>query len=247
MGLSAEEILDLASIGKQQASSLEYVKRFSLCDCLTANLHDSYTAMNMGIEVFLTKVVAGEKLIVPYANKVPIEELPRFRPIAYKIPKGISTFLWSPFHDAVCQYYDFGDGIRHSRRHEGPMLVGLGAAKRIPDVSVDEIAKQIGQLDAKVSELWRNPTRILVLYHYERMSDLPWDLPIKKRLIELTRLSKQILKWPVAEMRLSELDGWNNADVQAHPEKSWNGWDHYDIKGIHSLYGRIAEIEDGQK
>ena len=98
--MTNEERLQKVIFGTQY-SSLEYVERFSMCDCLTLGMENTYTAMGAGLEVFLRKFSPGEKYVMPYAGKIPKDQEAQFRPVGYKIPKRIRTFLWSPFHDST--------------------------------------------------------------------------------------------------------------------------------------------------
>ena len=97
--------------GKQD-SSLEYFKRFAICDCLTLYMPNTYTAMRAGLELFLHKFKPNEKYVLPFANKLPEEISRKFRPLAYKVPKTIDTFMWSPFRT----YWSLQDRVRHAYR-----------------------------------------------------------------------------------------------------------------------------------
>ena len=52
-----------------QESSLDYIKRFSMCDCLTLYMPDTYTAMGAGLELFNNKFIAGENIHYHITNR----------------------------------------------------------------------------------------------------------------------------------------------------------------------------------
>lgn len=223
-----------AAVG-QQNSSLEYVKYFCICDCITLGMPDGYTAMGAGLELFLEKFKPGEKYIQPYAMKVPAKNSGSLRPFAYKIPKKIDAFLWSPFHDALSTYWNLGDGCRHSYRFKGQILREKGLASKMKAPPLREIEQQIYQMDKKVDEIWNNPKKILVLYDHSRFQ----NCPAKQRLIKFNQMAQRILKWPEAKMKLTQYDA---KDKSEKATKCWWGWEHYAKESRTKFYNEIKQL-----
>ncbi len=236
-----EEIIRLAIEGGQH-SSLEHKKRFSMCDCISIKMSDSYTAMGAGLELFLKKFNAGEKFVMPYASKLPTDQLKMMRPIAYKIPKQIDTFLWSPFHEATSQYYDLGDGIRYAFRLKGGFLVKFGVAKRIKRPTPKELDAQLVEMNEKIDRMW-GPDVKKIMIHYETSRAI--DGKLKKRLVDFTRRSNEILGWPGVQMKLSDYDVRGPRKNLGMDENGivWNGWEHYAPQAYDIMHAEIEQLE----
>lgn len=229
------------TIGGAQNSSLEYMKRFSLCDCITIPIPDTYTAMGAGLELFLEKFVPGERFIMPYAQVLPEDKLKKMRPIAYKTPKKIDTFLWSPFHEATSQYYSMGDEIKYAFRLKGGFLVNWKAARRVQPPTKTELLEQVRRMDKKVSRIWPDAKKIMIMYERSRMIDKSQG----KRLNEFTKESLNILNWPVVKMELTEYDSLRPRKKIGIDENGivWNGWEHYSKEAYKRLTNKIIKEE----
>ena len=222
----------------QQNSSLEYIKYFCICDCITLGMPEGYTAMGAGLELFLDKFQPGKKYIQPFAMKLPKDKMKHFRPFAYKVPKKIDAFLWSPFHDALSSYWDLGDDCRHSYRFKGQLLKQLDLAKRLKAPSLETIKKHLRLMDKKVNKIWDNPKKILVFYDHSRLR----DGPAKNKLKTFNKMAKNILKWPIAQMELTEYDAKDKSEKDI---KSWWGWEHYSRESRDLLYSKIKQLVEG--
>lgn len=148
-----------------QFGSTDYIKRFSICACLTLFMEDTYAAMGMGTDLFNKKAVAGQRLVMPGIDHWPKEHGPK----VYKIPKKIDTFMYSPFVESTAGFFDMGDGVRQAFRLRGPKLLALGLAKQIPRPSLEQWAKDMQAMDKKISEMWPDATKILIFYDHSRI------------------------------------------------------------------------------
>jgi len=234
-----KERLRRAAVG-QQNSSLEYVKYYCLCDCITLNMSESYTAMGAGLELFLDKFQPGEKYIQPFAMKLETGKTGNFRPLAFKTPKRIDVFLWSPFHEALSTYWDVGDDCRHSYRFKGQLLRDLRLAKKIEDPTVKEFKQQLRLMEKKVNRIWDRPQKILIFYEHSRLR----EGPAREKLELYNRLSQKILKWPVVQMKLTQYDGKDKTDK---PEKCWWGWEHYAKETRKLFFNEIKQLAGDTK
>ena len=240
--MTNEDIIKLAIKGGQH-STLGYKKRFSICDCITIKTLDCYTAMGAGLELFLNRFNAGEKFVMPYAKTLPPSQLKMMRPVAYKIPNKIDTFLWSPLHEATSGYYDLNDNIKYSFRLKGGYLVRFGVAKKIERPTDKELKEQIVEMDKKINQMWGpNVKKIMICYESSRAQ----DKIIERRLAEFTKTTKDLLKWPVVQMELTDLDVKEPRSFVGPDENGviWNGWEHYSNKAYDIMNRKIQEIEE---
>lgn len=136
---------------------IEYVKRFSMCNCLTLDFPETYTAFALTVDRFLRQVVPGELLILPHSELRSKEE--KF-PRAYKIPLRIDTFMFSPFNEAYNTMFDCGNGIMSSCI--GRRIKAI--SEKMGKLSPSDLASRLPDVDRKVEKLWGSVLRILVLY-----------------------------------------------------------------------------------
>jgi len=223
----------------QQNSSLEYIKYFCICDCITLGMPEGYTAMGAGLELFLSKFQPGEKYIQPFALKIPKNKTGIFRPFAYKIPKKIDAFLWSPFHDALSTYWDLGDDCRHAYRFKGQLLKRLGLASKLKAPIIQGIRQQLRIMDKKVDRIWNSPKKILVFYDHSRLK----ECPAKKKLNIFNKMASDILGWPVVQMKLTKYDAKGPSEKYT---KCWWGWEHYSKEAREVFYNEIKQITEGK-
>ena len=223
------------TIDGQQTSSLEYVKYFCICDCLTLGMPEGYTAMGAGLELFINKFNPGEKYIQPFANKLPKGEEGKYRPLAYKIPKSIDAFIWSPFHDALSSHWDLGDGCRHAYRFKGELLRKLGLATRAKDPTIQETKKHILLMNEKIDKIWNVPKKLLVFYEHSRVK----NVQIRKELDRYNNMASKLLDWPVLQVELSDTDA---KDASEKDIKKWWGWEHYSKETYLNIYNEIKRI-----
>ena len=238
--MTKDELIQLAIWGKQK-SSLEYMKRFSMCDCLTVKMEDTYTAIGAGLECFLNKFIPGEKWIAPWANKLDEKQLKMMRPVGYKIPKKIDTFLWSPFHEATSTYWDLNDNIKHSLRLRGGFLEKFGVATRVQPPSLNNLLIQVKEMDSKVNEFWGpNVKKIMLYYDNSRALD-------KQILNKFRKEVEKILDWPIVKVTLTEFDAQNKETEDKDNGIIWNGWEHYSIQTYKNFYTKIQQVEEKYK
>lgn len=235
--MEEEERLVRVVYGKQE-SSLEYFKRFAVCDCLSLYMPGTYTAMGAGLELFLHKFKPGEKYVLPFANKIPDSINKKFRPLAYKVPTKTDTFMWSPFHDALSTFWGLGDGVRHAYRFKGQLLRDLKVARQLKRPNLIIVRKHIEQMDKKVSRIWPEAKKILVFYDDSRLI----SCPAKKRLRQYRKVAKKTLDWPIVKVELTEGDPQNKADEQ-NKKNLWLGWEHYCPETRELFYKNIREVE----
>ena len=224
--------------GKQE-SSLDHIKRYSLCDCLTLFFKNTYTAMGCGTNVFNEKLHPGQKYVMPFANKLPDEKLRKLRPVAYKTPQTIESFLWSPFHDSTSWFYDLGDDIPHAFRFRGLLLDKYGCVEeKINRPQFPEIRKTITTMRDKVEEIWPDANKILIFYDYSRFH----NKEAKQRMDHYRRISLDVLKdWHHLKVELTDEDAMGKED--SSEIRRWNGWEHYAPKTREILLNQIREIE----
>jgi hypothetical protein len=202
---------------------------------------DSYTAMGAGLELFIDKFKPGKKYIQPFAMKLPKDKVGHFRPFAYKVPKRIDAFLWSPFHDALSSYWDLGDDCRHAYRFKGQLLEDRGLATRLGAPSIKKIKEHIVVMDEKVDKIWRKPKKILVFYEHSRLR----EGPAKKKLRMFNKMAKDILGWPVVQMHLTRYDAKDAKDKSENSTKCWWGWEHYAQESRALMYNKIKKLVEG--
>jgi len=160
---------------KKMPTSFDYVKRFSMCNCLTIPMPHTYTAHAMTIDFFLDAVIPGEKVGV------------------YTIPRKIDTFLFSPFNESTRKAFTI-DGVRYT-------YVGkdMKDAKRVPvmRLTVHEFAERLQAMHRKVVVTWgRGTTRILVLY-----DNTLADEATRKRADEYDNVAISTLGWLVVRVK----------------------------------------------
>lgn len=172
-------------------SSLEYVKRFSMCNCLTISMPDTYTAHAMTVDFFLKRASPGRKIVVDVADERPDDEAR-----AFKIPRRVDTFLFSPFNEAFHDAYEI-NGVRYT-------CVGdeLGKVlKPLPARPLPEFGTSLLEMDARVTTMWGDVLKILVLYDSDAADD-----QIKARLVDHDDAAVEALGWPVLRV-LQEITG----------------------------------------
>jgi hypothetical protein len=198
--------------------------------------------MGAGLELFLKKFVPGKKFTMPYADKLSPDQLKMMRPVAYKIPRKIDTFLWSPFHEATSQYYDLGDGVRYAFRLKGGFLVKFGVAKRIKRPNPKELENMLAEMDKRVNENWGSHVKkIMVRYECSRAQ----DRTIIKRLANFTRKAAHILGWPTVQMELTACDAKEPQNYCGQDKNGivWTGWEHYAKQSYDQLTSKIKGAE----
>lgn len=237
--MTKDELIQLAVWGKQK-SSLDYMKRFSMCDCLTIKMDDTYTAIGAGIDCFINNFVPGEKWIAPFAQKLDEKQLKMMRPVGYKIPKKIDTFFWSPFHEATSTYWDLGDETIYSFRLRGGFLEKFGVATREKRPSMKYLLDKVVEMDKKVNEMWGpNVKKIMLFYDHSRML----DQQIRKRLEKFNEESSKILQWPTLKIELTDVDPSCKEEANTNGKAGWSGWEHYNRDTYKQFYKQIEQLE----
>lgn len=204
--------------GKNEGS-LEYIKRFSLCNCLTIYFPETYTAHAMTMDFFIKKIQAGTRIPTIHTDLWPSGYVHIF-----KIPKKIHTFLFSTFNEAYHPNYIFEDGVRYTMGPHTGLAKLKSIAKEIPRLSPKEYAIALKEMDKRISSLWGNVLKLLVFYDHSRA---PND--IKARMIEYNTVSKNTLGWPHV-----------NVEEPNSPKPMWY---HYSDIGHKSVVEKIIKWE----
>lgn len=168
-------------------NSVGYVKRFSLCNCLTLHYPETYTAHGMTIDYFINVIEAGKEIQVPHADLWPNGYIHK-----YKIPKKIDTFLFSTFNEVYHQNYKSNDDDQR---------YAIGPHNECPELDkyytpIDRLTEtafslRLKEMDEKVRELFGNTTKIILFYDHTRA---PED--VKKRFIAYNNACVLSLRWP---------------------------------------------------
>jgi len=225
-----DEALIKKTINGVQNSSLEYMKRYSLCDCVTLGFPETYNAMGLGLDVFNSKIEAGKKYIMPYANKVSEEDIRILRPVGYKTPKEIETFLWSPFHDSTSTFYDLGDDVIHSFRFKGQWLRKYSFVKQRSEPLFTEVIRSIKTMKTKIYNMWGSDVNCMLLFYDNSRLN---NKTVKKRMERYNEISLEVLHdWHELKVELTEED------------KEGKEWEHYKRPARMNLLDQIKKIED---
>lgn len=145
---------------------------------------------------------------------------------AFKIPKKIDTFLFSPFNESYHPSYMFDDFKVTIGPHEGAIKL-----KKIADpigrLSLNEFANQMSETEKKAISMWgKNINKILILYDNRNLKN-PED---NQRVFACDELSKIVFShWHLIQV---------NDPMQSDPS-----WCHYTEPAIRSVYKQITEIE----
>ena len=163
-------------------SSLEHVRRFSMCNCLTIPLPDTYTAHGMTIDYLVRRAVPGEATDV------------------FKIPKRVDTFLFSPFNEAF-NYARIIKGVRYTRAWRGPSGLWGECRKHPVRWTLARFRKELLRLARRVAELWESALKILVLYDNSRASD-----KVRERVQGFDDVAVETLDWPLVQVRCGRFE-----------------------------------------
>lgn len=204
-----------------QEVDINYVKRFSMCNCLTIHFPDTYTAHAMTMDVFLKHANPGVRIPLPHADMWPSGYVRVF-----KIPVKIDTFLFSPFNESYHPNFMFDDfRVTIGPHEEAKVLKKI--ARPIERLSTREFSYKMNLVNEKVSSMWgKDITKILIIYDNRNLTNEE-DL---KRVIEYDDLAVKVFdKWPV---------------IRIHdPFQSKPMWCHYSEDALRSTYNKIIEIE----
>jgi len=189
-------------------SSRVYVRRFSMCNCLTIPLPDTYTAHGMTIDYFVRKTEPGEKVD------------------AFKVPKRIDTFLWSPFNEAYNAARRI-DGVRYTRAWKGPREVKDFGKKTLPRWSVAGFANELRRLEKRVREVWGDVLRVLVLYDNRNAVQR-----VREKMEAYDEVAVETLDWPLVRV------------VCDAPRCRSGPWHHYPLSVVRGVLEKIETLEE---
>lgn len=161
--------------------------RFSMCNCITLGLPNTYTAHAMSMDFFIKHVNSGMRISMPY-----IDLWPKGYVKIYKIPKTINTFLFSSFNEAFYDRYTFDDDkTEYIIGPEGLKFLQHVAIKQ-PSIKEEEFADRLLLMNQKITEIWGNKvTKIIVEYDSSRALE-----NIRLKIDKYNKLTQKILNWP---------------------------------------------------
>jgi hypothetical protein len=199
-----------------------------MCNCLTLDFPKTYTAFALTVDRFLKQVEPGKTIVLSYSElREKNEKIPR----AWKIPKKINTFLFSPFNEAYHTMFDCGDGIMSS-------CVGRKArklSKRVQRYTPFDLADLMKGFDKKIDRIWGKVLKILVLY------DNTWSDNNIKFLMNLYDQAVAMRVggyWPIIRVKSGK------ATRVSKPNRSSLGpWFHYTDKAKKAVIEEIKALE----
>jgi hypothetical protein len=222
----------------QQVSSLDYMKRFSLCNCLTVYFPETYTLHGVSLDVINKLAAPGKRIPQPYADQWE----PHWGPRELKIPTTIDTFLYAPFVEMVSPSYIFPGFDRGKVRYVngtiGEFFVNKGLAKRIPTPPMSKYQQELKEIDRKVSNMWGSVLKVLVFYNYERAEQVD-----ARKLAEYHAATKAaLLHWPIIEVELIGREPRRNHHT-GQCDEGWLGWEHYYDETRDLVLSKIIALE----
>jgi hypothetical protein len=186
-------------------------------------MQDTYTAHAMTLDVFNKIAEPGKKIVLPYSDLWPNGYVR-----AFKIPKKIDTFLFSPFNESYHPHYMF-NGFRCTiGPHEDAIpLKNLGTPIERP--TLEQFSVDLYKMQQKVNSIWNPKKRILILYDHTKA-----EKEDQNRMAQYNDVSIKILPfWPIVQVK----------DLfQSKPM-----WCHYSEDAIKSTYNEIIKIEELEK
>lgn len=203
-------------------SSLEYIKRFSMCNCLTISMPDTYTAHAMTIDFFLERAAPGRKVVVDVADERPDNEAR-----AFKIPKRIDTFLFSPFNEAFHDAYEI-NGVRYTC--VGDTL--SESLEPLPRQSLGDFSVSLSEIDARVATMWGDVLKVLVLYDSDMADRGTWT-----RLAGYDDMAVETLGWPTVWVR-----GGTSSKYAGRVARGL--WHHYVDSAKAEVLAEVEAMED---
>lgn len=198
-----------------------------MCNCITLFFPGTYTAHKLTIDCFVKQAKRGSGILVPYPELWdPKSDIRKFR-----IPKKVSTFLFSPFNELICPMYTF----RHVRyaiglKKEGVLKELVKKMTPVAKLSEYEFEVKLRALDKKVTNLWGNVCKILVRYDTKFA-----DAPTKALFDRYNTVAQSVLGYPVAAIKNTR------SSIMA------NGWFHYAGGDKNRLFADIVTIEKKHK
>jgi len=210
-------------------SSLGYMRRFSLCNCLTVHEPGTYTAHGMTLDLFLREARPGIRLPMPHTDKWPSGYVRVF-----KIPARIRTFMLSPFNEAYHPCYRFPGfpALYTMGPHEGTAWLKAHAVE-VPRPTPEEWAEAAFEVAKKVERIWGNVTRVLVIYDRRRAPE-----EVRERVLEYDRIARKVFpRWPVVRV-----DG----PEKPNPEAMWCHYTKEARSAVTEAVGRIEQAGTGR-
>lgn len=209
-------------VNKKQCRSLMDIKRFSLCNCLTLFFPETYTAHCMTLDFFLTKVKSGTTIWIDRPDLWPQEYVHVF-----KIPKKISTFLFSPFNDIVFDQFVFNNARYAISPNEHKMNSFKHLSKKIQIDSFDVFKHKLIRLDKKIASLWGNGIIKILLFY----SPLYADKHTTRLVNKYNSIAKKTLNWPFLYIM----------PTKKHESGRWY---HYVNEDREMLFNKIVTLEN---
>jgi len=207
------------------AGGIDYIRRFSMCNCATIPWSDTYNAHAMTMDFFLEKAEPGIRVPVPHQDLWG-EGYVR----VFKIPTAIHTFLFSPFNEGCFRGYILEDGTRYALGPDIDLLALKKYGKEVPRFTPIEFTDKLQKVSDKVTKMWGpNVLKIIILYDLSRAVRMESVETYTRMQSYHDAITAEFKSWPIVQI--------------SEPCSTCPHWFHYSDNERIRISNAVANIE----
>lgn len=207
-------------------SQPENASVYSMCNCITLGMPDTYTAHALSMDAFLAHAAPGARWPRPHVDLWPKTFIKVF-----KFPPRVRVFVFSVFNEVYLPSYVWREGLRGERftmGFNGKYEPLRRLAIPVRALGLDEFCERLQAVGRKADAVWPGVRKVLLRYDKARAG-----AEVRDSFAAYERAVEAAVDWPVVGVH----------DPHGPPARPGRPhmWCHYSQAARNALHGDILK------